>query len=281
MNHKSDEAYSVAYTTEKLEEDMEITGMAEIQFYASSTADEINFIVKLFDVFPDGKTEMVTRAWLNSSYRESNMNPRYPEDWKFVEPTKIIPGAINKYKLTITNTSYVFKEGHRIRLVISSSDWPSIWPNPSPAENEIYSMVHQKAHKKGGHDFSYLLLPVVPRQYPPLPEPNLPGRADAPWRPPTADYWIDDDIFKNGISANYKSSSSSQDSLGKYWTGREWEAILPKNNSSDHVVNFKYTWIMDRAQEDDIKFVYTYTVDKNGPQVNVDVQYGGPFPPPQ
>jgi hypothetical protein len=281
MDQRRDEIDSLTFTTEQLQEDTEVTGMAEIEFYASSTSDDTDFCVKLCDVLPDGKSELVARAWLNSSHRESNVNPRYPEDWKFVQPTKITPGEVYKYKVTIQNTSYVFKTGHRIRVTIASSDWPTMWPNANAAQNKVYfSNVDGKIDSRGKRLLSNILLPIVPPQYPLLPAPDLVTIPDA-YAPETLDCWIEEHLWPNPngttnlISYNCKAITTSTTSVGNTWQDQQWSFVLPKGKPSDHSIPFLDTWILTLKDGTTIERTMTAIVDKNGPRINLKVVYGG------
>ncbi len=278
MDQRRDER-SLIFTGKVLEEDLEVTGMPEIVFYATSTADDTNFCIKLCDVLPGGKSEMITRGWLNSSYRESNVNPRYPEDWAFKEPSKITPGKVYKYKVTLHNTSYVFKKGHRIRLAIASSDWPFIWPSPNYAENEVF-------FDKG--EGAYILLPLVGQPAEPLPDPLLPPIQPAlkiPEKPypkiisGSADCWIEESLLNNTISYHCKGNSYHWESeSSKIFQEFAWEIHLPKDKPADQMVTYEQTWVWEREGKEDFKFVIKYTCDlANGPQMDVKGEKGGPF----
>jgi hypothetical protein len=247
---------------------------SEVEFYASSTSDDTDFCIKISDVLPNGKSELVASTWLNSSYRESNVNPRQPKDWKFVKPTKIVPGQVYKYKYTIQHTSYVFKKGHRIRATISSSDWPTMWPNPNPAENEI--------HFK---NLSYVALPIIPKQSPALPEPKMAIYPDPPvMATGELDCWIEEHLGTNTISyiGDIKYPLLRMGPLGEVWAGQEWRVILPKDKPYDQKSTFKRTYILNRKDAEGLKYVFSSTIDmKNGPVVNFEVEYGGPFLPPK
>ena len=280
MDQRRDEIDSLTFTTEELEQDTEVTGMAEIEFYASSTSNDTDFCVKLCDVLPNGKSELVVRGWQNSSYRESNVNPRYPEDWKFVQPTKITPGEVYKYKFTIQNTSYVFKKGHRIRVTIASGDWPTMWPNPNLAQNTIYfSNVDGKKHShRGKEQFANILLPIVPPQYPALPEPEIVTVPDV-YRPETLDCWIEEhlgpnpDGTTNSIAYSCEAITTSITSLGNTWQDQQWSFVLPKGTPSDHSIPFVDTRRLTLSDGKTMERTMSATVDKNGPRVNLKVKY--------
>ncbi len=271
-DQRVDEAESLTFTTEALTEDTEVTGMAEITFFATSSAANTDFTIKLSDVLLDGKSELVTRGWINSSYRESNVNPRRPTDWKVVAPTPIMAGKVYRYQVTLQNISYQFKRGHRIRVTLASSDWPSNWPNPNPARNEI------RFESPDGNETSHLTLPVVPVRATPLPEPRL---ALVPPRPTTqaADdgterIWIENDL--TGQAVVYRSESRSERPIpgGILRDVREWRIDLTKQPPYQQVIDLVTTWTLLRVGRPDVRFVYRVNTDGTGPRATIDLNEG-------
>lgn len=119
----------VVFQTEPLEEDLQVIGPIIVRLYVSSTAKDTDFTVKLLDVyppsedFPSGFDMNLTDAIVRMSYR----NGRHTRDL-------ITPGEV--YELTIDPfpTANVFKKGHRIRIDISSSNFPRWDVNPNTGE---------------------------------------------------------------------------------------------------------------------------------------------------
>ncbi len=119
----------VVFQTEPLEEDLQVIGPIIVRLYVSSTAKDTDFTVKLLDVyppsedFPSGFDMNLTDAIVRMSYR----NGRHTRDL-------ITPGKV--YELTIDPfpTANVFKKGHRIRIDISSSNFPRWDVNPNTGE---------------------------------------------------------------------------------------------------------------------------------------------------
>ena len=99
---------------------MEVTGPIKVVLYASSSAPDTDFTAKLVDVYPDGRALNLTDGILRTRYRESLETPKL-----------MTPGEV--YRLTIDAgvTSNVFRAGHRIRLEISSSNFPRFDRNPN------------------------------------------------------------------------------------------------------------------------------------------------------
>jgi putative CocE/NonD family hydrolase len=150
----------LVYSTAPLLSDTEVTGKIQLVLYASSSAPDTDFTVKLVDVFPDGEARNLTDGILRARYRES-----------LEKPEPIVPGEA--YRMTIDGgvTSNVFRAGHRIRIEISSSNFPRFDRNPNTGaavadEKQPRTALQTVYHDHDRH--SYVLLPVVPRVRPEL-----------------------------------------------------------------------------------------------------------------
>jgi len=140
-----DEAFSLTYTSELLGEDLEILGFPQVKLFAASSAENTTFVVKLTEVNPEGQSNLITYGVLNASHRNSHEDPEALE-----------PGRVYELDIEMAAVSWVFKKGHRIRVSVSSSHWPILWPLPEPAVNQVY---RDKAHR------SKIVLPIVsPRE---------------------------------------------------------------------------------------------------------------------
>ena len=103
----------LVYTTEPLEEGMEVTGFIESSLYISSDAKDTDFTIKLIDVYPDGRAYNLDETIQRVRYREG-----YDKE-VFMEKDKVY-----KINLTPMATSNFFEKGHRIRIEVSSSNFP-------------------------------------------------------------------------------------------------------------------------------------------------------------
>jgi putative CocE/NonD family hydrolase len=144
----------LVYTTAAMASDTEVTGPIRVVLYASSSAPDTDFTAKLVDVFPDGMARNLTDGILRTRYRESLETPKL-----------MTPGEV--YRLTIDAgvTSNVFRAGHRIRVEISSSNFPRFDRNPNTGSFSGDNLEMRKATQTVYHDHerhSYLLLPIVP-----------------------------------------------------------------------------------------------------------------------
>ena len=144
----------LVYSTEPLDKDTEVTGPVTLELYASSTAVDTDFTAKLVDVSPDGFARNVTEGILRASFRDSNTTP-----------TPIVPGKIYKLTIDMIATSNVFLTGHKIRLEISSSNFPRFDRNlntgKSAADSADFVKATQTIYHDGAHPTT-LILPVLP-----------------------------------------------------------------------------------------------------------------------
>jgi putative CocE/NonD family hydrolase len=141
------------YTGEALRRDLEVTGPIKVVLYVSSSAPDTDFTAKLIDVFPDGEARNLTDGMLRLRYRHG------------LDRVELAaPGVV--YPLTIDAgvTSNVFLAGHRIRVEISSSNFPRFDRNPNTGRPIADETQQKKAQQTVYHERAYpshVLLPVV------------------------------------------------------------------------------------------------------------------------
>ena len=153
IDQRLDEAYSLIYTSDPLESELEATGTPSTVLHVSSTAEVAYFRVKLIDVAPDGTSKLVRYGGLNATHRSSHFDP---------EPLQ--PGQVYPLEVELKAMSYVFAPGHRIRVAIASADIQNAWPTALHSVNTVY---------RGGARPSHIILPVIPTRSPELPRPDL------------------------------------------------------------------------------------------------------------
>jgi len=144
----------LSYTTTPLASDIEVTGPIKVVLFVSSTAVDTDFTAKLVDVFPDGKARNLTDGILRMRYRDSLDSPKL-----------MTPGEVYKVTVDAGVTSNVFLAGHRIRVEISSSNFPRFDRNPNTGGPVADAKEALKARQTVYHEhqrYSYALLPVVP-----------------------------------------------------------------------------------------------------------------------
>jgi putative CocE/NonD family hydrolase len=104
----------LVYTTEPLPQEMEVSGPIEVTLYVSSDAKDTDFTVKLIDVYPDGRAYNLDETIQRLRYRNG-----YDKPLAWLEP-----GRVYQVALQPMNTSNYFEAGHRIRIEVSSSNFP-------------------------------------------------------------------------------------------------------------------------------------------------------------
>lgn len=155
IEHRND---VLVYTSEPLESDLEVTGPLIVTLYASSSAPDTDFGGTLVDVHPDGKAIIIAEGMLRARFRESWDPP--------VNPKRMKPGEVYAFPIDLWHTSNVFKAGHRIRLEISSSNFPRFDRNLNTGHQPGMDTEKQIAKQTIYHDAerpSHILLPVIPR----------------------------------------------------------------------------------------------------------------------
>jgi putative CocE/NonD family hydrolase len=145
----------LVYTSEPLEQPLEITGPVSVVLWASSSAVDTDFTAKLVDVHPDGYAQNLLDGIIRARYRESASHPRLME-----------AGRPYKFTIDLWATSNLFLRGHRIRLEISSSNFPRFDRNLNTGEAFGEGVKGIAARQTVYHEramASHVLLPVMPR----------------------------------------------------------------------------------------------------------------------
>src|SRR5262249_31312232 len=112
----------LVYTTPPLEQDVEVTGPITVHLWASSSAVDTDFVARLVDVYPNGYAQNLTDGIIRARYRNFASGEA---------PSLIEPGHAYEYEIDLWATSNVFKQGHSIRLDVTSSNFPRWDRNPN------------------------------------------------------------------------------------------------------------------------------------------------------
>ncbi len=142
----------LVYTSQPLAEDLMVVGPVKIILYASSSAVDTDFTGKLVDVHPNDFAQYLTCGIVRARYRDS-----------YEKPTLIEPQKIYKYEIDLWATGNLFKKGHRIRVEISSSNYPTFLPNTNTGKDIGSDTERKIARQTIYHDSkhpSYIILPV-------------------------------------------------------------------------------------------------------------------------
>jgi putative CocE/NonD family hydrolase len=143
------------FTSEALERDTEVSGRIRVRLWAASSARDTDFVARLCDVHPDGRSINLTDGIIRASYREWDAGR---------EPSPIEPGRPYCYDIDLWSTSNVFKAGHRIRLQVTSSCFPRWDRNPNTGHPIGVDAELAVARQTVFHDRqrpSHVLLPVL------------------------------------------------------------------------------------------------------------------------
>jgi hypothetical protein len=147
----------LVYSTSALDQDLEVTGPVSLDLFGASSAPDTDFTAKLVDVWPNGYAQNLTEGILRARFRESTKGA----------PKPIEPGKVYEYKIDLWSTSNVFLKGHRIRLEVSSSNFPRFDRNLNTGKDVAADSTFQKATNTIYHDAQHpsaLILPLVHRQ---------------------------------------------------------------------------------------------------------------------
>jgi putative CocE/NonD family hydrolase len=145
----------LVYTTEPLATDVEITGPISLTLWVASSARDTDFTGKLVDVWPDGTARALTDGILRARYRNGKARPEL-----------LTPDEPVEITIDLGATSNLFRAGHRIRLEVSSSNFPRFDRNPNTGGVIGKDGELRRARQRVFHDArrpSYLTLPIVPR----------------------------------------------------------------------------------------------------------------------
>ena len=146
----------LVFTSEKLNNALEVTGPVSVVLYAASSAPDTDWTAKLIDVYPDGRPFNLCDGIIRARYRDSA-----------AKPALIVPGKVYRYEIDLWVTSNVFLPGHRIRVEISSSNFPRFDRNPNTGHPFGDDAQLRKATQTVYHNAdraSHILLPVIPAQ---------------------------------------------------------------------------------------------------------------------
>lgn len=140
------------FTSPVLEDPVEVTGRIYAKLYVSSDCPDTDFTVKLTDVYPDGRSMLLTDGILRARFRES-----------FQRETFLQPGKVYELTVDLWSTSIVFNRGHRVRIAVSSSNAPRFDPNPNtghPLRADRQTRVATNTLHLSKQHASHVIMPV-------------------------------------------------------------------------------------------------------------------------
>jgi putative CocE/NonD family hydrolase len=145
----------LVYSSAPLAQEVEVTGPVKLNLWAASSARDTDFTAKLVDVYPDGRAYNLCEGILRARYRKGRG-----------EPVLLEPGQAELFEIDLWVTANLFKRDHRIRLEVSSSNFPRFDRNPNTGHpfgvdtnvlTAKQTILHDRDHP------SHLVLPVIPR----------------------------------------------------------------------------------------------------------------------
>jgi uncharacterized protein len=118
----ADDALSLCFDGEVLAEDLQLLGAAELRLRVASDQPLAFVVARLCDVGPDGSSVRIAHGMLNLCHRDSRE-----------APALMVPGAAVEVAFKLDQMGYRLAAGHRLRLALSTSYWPFVWPSPEAA----------------------------------------------------------------------------------------------------------------------------------------------------
>jgi putative CocE/NonD family hydrolase len=146
----------LVYSSPPLEDDLEVSGPLRLHLFASSSARDTDFVAKLVDVYPDGRSFNVAEGIVRARFWKSSD-----------QPDLLTSGEVREYIIDLAASSNLFLKGHRLRLDVTSSNFPRFdrnlnTGNPIGTEKAGVPALQTILHETG--QASYIDLPVIPRQ---------------------------------------------------------------------------------------------------------------------
>jgi putative CocE/NonD family hydrolase len=148
----------LVYTSDYLAEELEVTGPVKVVLYAASDAVDTDFVARLVDVHPDGASYNMAEGILRARHRGGTDKPRL-----------LTPGEIYRLEIDLVGTSVAFRQGHRIRVQVTSSHFPQFDRHPNTGAAFGTTSEVRVAMQTVHHDAarpSHIVLPVIPRRGP-------------------------------------------------------------------------------------------------------------------
>jgi uncharacterized protein len=230
-DQRPDESRSIVFTSEPLVEPVDVLGAPSFSATISHPGPAAVVSVKLADVAPDGQSQLVTSGVLNLSHRDSHREPRPFHGSASVE-------------IPLQATGWRFARGHRIRLAVAASDWPTVWPPPTDAPIEIHLSPSTPAE---------LRLPPLPGDARPFEvaepapyEPDAGGWIERS-RPSTWRIVTDSMMGASGIEASDASWSEHPEERIRAEEIRTYRAFISAADPLDGRVDGSSTFLLDRG----------------------------------
>ena len=201
-DQRRDEGLGLTYTSLPLDATMAVLGEPELTLEVATDATVIAVVAALSDVSPQGESELVTKGRLNATRRDS-----------LTAPTAVVPGERMTLRMALDATGWTFGAGHRIRLTLTSADWPNLWPTPQPGFLDVHS------------GSSVLRLPVVPLEAEDSHAPSLHGVETAVVAPSPSVWRVTRDLGTGLSTFELKFAREYEADSGTRTVRREFELV--------------------------------------------------------
>jgi len=131
---------------------MEVTGKMTAHLWVSSNCTDTDFTVKITDVYPDGRSMLIQDGIVRAKYRNN-----------FTTPELLVPDEIVEVDLNLWSTSYILNPGHKLRIAVSSSNYPRFNANPNngdPLFSNNQTFIAKNTIYLDQNHPSYVTLPI-------------------------------------------------------------------------------------------------------------------------
>lgn len=127
-DQRPDDGRSLCFDSPPLPDRLEILGAPEVELEVAVDRPVAKLAVRLCDVWPDGASTRVTYTLFNLTHRDGHEHP-----------TRLEPGRRYRVRIAMNHIAHAFLPGHRLRVAISTSYWPQMWPAPEPATLTLFT----------------------------------------------------------------------------------------------------------------------------------------------
>jgi predicted acyl esterase len=222
------------FTSDVLTEPYEATGRIKARLYVSSNCPDTDFTVKLTDVYPDGRSMLICDGILRMRNRNGC------DHWEFMTP-----GEVYEVEVDLWSTSYIWNTGHKIRVAVSSSNYPRYLANPNTIDGinqgTGYNIAQNTLYLDSIHP-SCIILPRYNENYAPI-KPTIKGPSKGV---PQTDYTFtfsstdpeNEDVqlfidWGDGINTDWIGPYSSGEEITLNHTWTNWEIFTIKAKAKD------------------------------------------------
>jgi uncharacterized protein len=128
VDQRADDARWLCFDSAPLDDELEVLGIPYVTLALASDRPNALVAVRLCDVAPSGVSTLVTRGQLNLTHRDDH-----------AEPSPLEPGTRYGVRVRLDMIAHVFRPGHRLRVAVSPTSWPSAWPSPEPVTLSVFA----------------------------------------------------------------------------------------------------------------------------------------------